>query len=89
MFDDASRYSQQETYIILDHRGREVTVVVPPDAPKLNLLGIHKRVQGQRLDHLAHKYLRNPTLFWRICELNNVMLAESLSEADEIDIPSK
>ena len=89
MFDDASRYSQQETYTILDHRGREVTVVVPPDAPKLSLLGIHRRVQGQRLDHLAHKYLRNPTLFWRICELNNVMLSEALSEADEIEIPAK
>jgi hypothetical protein len=89
MFDDASRYSKQETYTILDHRGREVTVVVPPDAPILSLLGIHRRVQGQRLDHLAHKYLRNPTLFWRICELNNVMLAEALSEADEIEIPAK
>ena len=89
MFDDASRYSQQETYTILDHRGREVTVVASTDAPALTLLGIHRRVQGQRLDHLAFKYLRNPTLFWRICELNNVMLAEALSEADEIEIPAK
>ncbi len=89
MFDDASRYSKQETYTILDKRGREVTVVVSPDAPPLTLLGIHRRIQGQRLDHLAYKYLRNPTLFWRICELNNVMLAEALSEADEIEIPAK
>ena len=32
MFDDASRYFKQETYTLVDHRGREVTVVVPPDA---------------------------------------------------------
>ena len=89
MFDDASRYYKQETYKVLDHRGREVIVVVSPDAPEQTLLGIHQRVQGQHLDHLAFKYLRNPTLFWRICELNNVMTAEVLSEADEIEIPVK
>ena len=89
MFDKASRYYQQETYTLIDHRGREVTVVVPHEAPRLVLLGTHLRLQGQRLDHLAHKYLRNPTLFWRICELNDVMLPEALSEADEIEIPGK
>jgi hypothetical protein len=89
MFDKASRYSKSKTYKVRDRRGREVTVVVPADVPEQGFLGIHRRIQGQRLDHLAYKYLRNSTQFWRICELNNVMLAEALSEADEIDIPVK
>jgi hypothetical protein len=52
-------------------------------------MGVHLRRQGQRLDHLAHRYLDDPTGFWRICELNDVMHAEMLSEALEIDIPER
>jgi hypothetical protein len=53
------------------------------------LRGYHLRRQGQRLDHMAFKYLKNAAGFWRICELNDVMQAEMLSEADEIAIPLK
>ena len=89
MFEKTSRYSKSKTYKVRDWRGREVTVVEPAGAPEQRFLGIHRRLQGQRIDHLAYKYLRTPTQFWRICELNNVMLAEALSEADEINIPVK
>ena len=42
---------------------------------------IHRRKQGQRLDHLAAFYIKDVYGFWRIAELNNVMLPEALSEA--------
>jgi len=89
MFDTKSRYANQEIYPVTDGRGRTVTVVAPPAAPAQNLRGYHLRRQGQRLDHMAFKYLKNAAGFWRICEQNDAMLPEMLSEADEIAIPEK
>ena len=89
MFDSQSRYAHTETYTATDHRGRQVTVVAVPAQPAAALLGIHALREGERLDHLAQKYLANPDGFWAIAEQNNVMLAESLSERREIDIPVK
>lgn len=89
MFDEKSRYLKLKPYRVTDRRGRIVPVVPVPEAPGEHLLGYHARVQGQRLDHLANRYLNDPAGFWRICELNDVMLPESLSEAQEIAIPRK
>jgi hypothetical protein len=89
MFDEKSRYAKQETYPCVDRRGRTVAVVVPPEAPARSLRGYHLRRQGQRLDHMAFKYLKDGAGFWRICEQNDVMIPEMLSEADEIAIPVK
>ena len=84
-----SRYAGQPTSIATDRRGRTVIVIMPPPAPAQNLLGYHVRKEGQRLDHLAYRYLNDATAFWRICELNEVMHAEQLSEAAEIAIPTR
>lgn len=89
MFDDKSRYTNLKTHEVVDRRGRKVSVVPVPKAPEEISIGIHIMKQGQRLDHLAHKYLGDPAGFWRICELNRVMLPEALSETQEISIPSK
>lgn len=88
-YDDKSRYRDLETYEVTDRRGRTVPVLPVPPAPPERAIGYHGRREGQRLDHLAHHYLANPAGFWRIAELNDVMLPESLSEAAEIAIPSK
>ncbi|MBA3357660.1 MAG: hypothetical protein H0U18_17315 [Pyrinomonadaceae bacterium] len=87
MFDQKSRYAALKTYTVKDHRGREVAVVPVPPPPDQTTLGIHLLRQGQRLDHLAQEYLDNPAGFWRICELNDVMLPETLTEQREIEIP--
>lgn len=89
MFIQGSRYYKTETYNVTDTRGREVQVVVPAADPGDALMGTHLRKEGQRLDHLAHQYAREATAFWRICEINDVMLADALTEADEIHIPLK
>jgi hypothetical protein len=89
MFDPNSRYLKVPTYTVTDHRGRTVTVVqVPPD-PGEGLLGIHVLRQGERLDHLAYKYLNDPAGYWRIAERNEVMLPEQLSEQREIEVPGQ
>jgi hypothetical protein len=89
MFDSTSRYASAPTETVPDARGRTVTVALPPAAPQQTLLGIHALRQGERLDHLAAKYLAEPTAYWRIAEQNNVMLPDALTEAPEIEIPKK
>ncbi len=89
MFDSKSRYRNATRYHVKDHRGRTVLVVSVPDGPDDRVIGFHRLRQGQRLDHLAKKYLNNASGFWRICEANNVMQPEMLSEAPEIAIPAR
>ena len=88
MFDPKSRYARLTTYARKDHRGRLVAVVPIPPPPADVLLGIHVLRQGERIDHLAFRYLEDPAGFWRIAELNGVMLAEALTEQREIAIPA-
>jgi len=89
MFDEKSRYYKTSQYQVTDSRGRSVSVVVTPPAPLQTLQGYHLLKQGQRLDHLAAQYIKDPAGFWRICEANDVMLPEALSEQMEIAIPQK
>ncbi len=89
MFDSKSRYAKVETYVVTDARGREVTVVTPAPKPTNPTLGIHQLKQGERLDHLAARYLNDPAGYWRIAEQNDVMLPEALTEARDIEIPTK
>jgi hypothetical protein len=86
-FDAKSRYAKVETYQVPDAKGETVTVVAVPAAPEQTTLGTHLRKQGQRLDHLAAKYLRDPAGAWRICELSDVMHPQALAEDTEIPIP--
>jgi hypothetical protein len=87
VFEPNSRYARAEPFTVVDASGRTVAVVPAFEPPVQELLGVHLRLEGQRLDHLAHRYLGDPTQFWRICELSNVMLPDALAEAREIPIP--
>ena len=89
MFDDKSRYKKLKPYEVIDHRNRKVMVVPVPPVPEQQPVGRHLLQQGQRMDHLAKRYLDDPAGYWRICEMNDVMLPESLTEAREIIIPQK
>jgi hypothetical protein len=89
MFSDNSRYKSTETYTVTDSRGRTVTVVGTPKPLTIKLLGYHRLLQGQRMDHLAYKYLGDGTAFWKIAEANSVVLPEALTERQEIIIPTK
>jgi hypothetical protein len=89
MFDDKSRYAALTSYPVTDRRQRVVMVVSTPEAPAESLLGYHRRLQGERVDHLANAYLGDGAGFWRICELADVMLPDALAEAREIPIPPK
>jgi nucleoid-associated protein YgaU len=48
----------------------------------------HRVVQGERLDHIAHRYYRDSQRFWRICDANVAMSpADVLEEGEVILIP--
>jgi len=89
MFDPKSRYANLATYTLVDRKNQEVTVVpAAPDHGEVSI-GVHVRRDGQRLDHLARRYLANPAGYWRIAELSGVMLPDVLTEQREIEIPRK
>jgi len=88
MFDPKSRYATLATYVVVDGRGRQVVVVPASEDTHETLRGFHLRRDGQRIDHLAFHYLSDPAGYWRICELAGVMLAEALTEARDVPIPT-
>ena len=89
VFDPKSRYVKNaETYQTTDRRGRLVVALTPAARPVLTELGEHLRKQGQRLDHLANFYIRDPNGYWRIAELNDAMLPDALAEVEIIKIPA-
>jgi hypothetical protein len=89
VFDNLSRYRDTEQYTVIDRRGRTVPVVAVPEARVDTELGVHLRSEGQRLDHLAQKYLANAAGFWRLCDLNDAMWPDAIAEATEIRIPRR
>ena len=89
MFDENSRYRNAEQYTLEDRRGRTAPVVAVPEPRGQIFRGFHGRKQGQRLDHLAARYLDEPTGFWRLCDFNDALWPEALSEQGETGIPQK
>jgi hypothetical protein len=51
-----------------------------PQADGFQLLQEHAVIQGERLDNIAANYLGDPELFWRLCDANNAMRPEALTE---------
>lgn len=88
IFDPKSRYVKHaRTVAARDRLGREVIALTPAEVPEQAVLGEHRKKEHQRLDHLAHHYLQDAAGFWRIAEVNNVLLPDALAEADRVVIP--
>lgn len=89
MFFKGSRYEKCETYTVETATGREVRAVRPPLPVKRPLAGFHQRTEGQRLDHIAARYLREPTAFWQLCDANDTPSPDALGARTLIGIPAK
>jgi len=87
MFDSTSRYASlaTKTMGLTGSDGVTRTVryvqrrIIPPTDNDLTVIE-HVVTQGDRLDLLAARYLGDPTLFWQICDENDVMKPEELNE---------
>jgi hypothetical protein len=87
MFEPTSRYQDVETIkmTLKDSRGEPRVVsykrrrFLPPGGT-MTTLAEHTVVQGDRLDNLAARYVGDPEQFWRICDANDVLRPEELTE---------
>lgn len=87
MFAPGSRYEHLPTYTVTLPDGRQVTAIRLPLAATSPLAGYHRRLDGQRLDHIAAHYLRDATAFWRLCDANGVIVPDALAARDLVGIP--
>jgi hypothetical protein len=88
MFASKSRYAKLATYTVKLPDGRVVTATRLWVSPvQLPLAGYHQRVQGDRLDNLAARYLQDPTLFWKLCDANGSPVAAALEARPLVGIP--
>ncbi|MBX3057997.1 MAG: LysM peptidoglycan-binding domain-containing protein [Anaerolineae bacterium] len=82
-FSPTSRYYYLETAIIETSDGRELRYIrrrfLPPPG-RFALLQEHTVTEGERLDNITARYLGDPEQFWRICDANNAMRPEELTE---------
>jgi len=82
VFDPASRYYDLETRVLTGLDGREVRYVARrflPPADAGTVFVEHVVTEGDRLDHLAARYLGDAELFWQLADINNAMQPEELT----------
>jgi hypothetical protein len=89
MFFPGSRYEKTGTYTVTKEDGAPVAVAKLPLPRRTRLIGYHARKQGQRLDHIASRYLTDATAFWILCDANASMSPDALAARDLVGIPKK
>lgn len=89
MFETGSRYIKMKTYTATRADGREVTAVRLPLPSATKPMGYHRRLVGQRLDHVAYLHLNDATAFWRLCDANGSVVPDALAAHDLIGVPPK
>lgn len=89
MFFPGSRYQNAGTYTVTLPNGKTVRVTKLPLPTPKPLLGYHRRLEGQRLDLIANRYLKDPTAFWQLCDANDAVVPDALASRDLIGIPPK
>jgi hypothetical protein len=89
MFFPGSRYEQAGTYTVKKRDGSIVTITKRPLPRQGPLLGYHRRVEGQRIDLIAARYLTDATAFWQLCDANNAVVPDALGAQGLIGIPAK
>lgn len=73
MIERGSRYKQTGTYTAVDEQGESQKVLELREIPEVEAVFSYTPEPGQRLDHLAHRYYRDPRKFWRICDAADEM----------------
>jgi len=79
MFFKGSRYADVGDDQIVDKQGRVVRFKKVRFIPETPGLVAHTVQQGQRLDHIADLYYKDPELFWRIADANFAMDPDELT----------
>jgi len=83
MFDHMSRYYNIPIATLTLPSGRTISYVgrrFLPRGEDLPLLAEVAVVQGERIDMVANRTLGDPLAYWRICDANNAMNPQTLTE---------
>jgi hypothetical protein len=82
-FPPTSRYAGLEIAEVTATNGEKVPYLrrrfVPPSSA-FDLLEEHRVMQGERLDLIAARRLGDPQIFWLICDANDAIRPEELTE---------
>ena len=78
MFFRGSRHASVADHVITDGRDRETQYKGIRFVPETKAQAMHVVRQGERLDHLAFRYLHDPERFWVICDANRTMWPDEL-----------
>jgi hypothetical protein len=88
MFFPGSRYHNLGSYSITRRDGKTLRVTRLPLATRARVIGFHRRLEEQRLDHIASHYLADATAFWRLCDANGTIVPDTLAAAPLVGIPA-
>ncbi len=87
MFEQTSRYYDVETAQLGVQRPDGTDRLLPykrrrfvPPSEGMTTLLEHTVAEGDRLDNLAARYVGDPEEFWRICDANDALRPEELTE---------
>jgi hypothetical protein len=89
MFYPGSRYEKLEQYQVTLADGTVVAVTRLHVAGDAQLRGWHRRLEGQRLDLIASRYLKDATNFWRLCDASGALAPDALAARDLVAVPVK
>lgn len=89
MFFPGSRYADLPTYTVTTPKGEVVRATTLPLPSRAPLRGFHRRLEGQRLDLIANRYLADPTAFWKLCDANGAIAPDALAARELVGIPKK
>ncbi|HEX9511218.1 MAG TPA: LysM domain-containing protein [Puia sp.] len=82
-FNPGSRYYTTEVATYTGTDGNEVKYIrrrFVPSADEFVLLRTHTVTEGERLDNIANQYLGDPLQFWQLCDANNALDPEELTD---------
>ena len=80
MFFKGSRYANVPDLTLTTSEGREVKYKKVRFTPTTEAQAGHLVHQGERLDHIAQEYYRDPERYWRIADANQVLWPGELTE---------
>jgi hypothetical protein len=83
LFPGTGRYVGIETAMLTTPDGEEIAYLRRrwvPSSSRFAVLEVHRIVEGERVDRFTARYLGDPLQFWRICDANDVMRPEELTE---------
>lgn len=84
LFTITSRYYTVETARITSPDGKTIVYLRRrrmPQPEEFATLQEHRVIEGERLDNITAAYLGDPELFWRLCDANNAMEPEELTQS--------